>query len=111
MRRLPAAIAAVWIAAAEILVAQESAPPRTVTPTVPPAQVAAAVAEALREAEAAQARRAKRSPAAPAPARTIEITPSGPRRRYEVRWPTQRMVVHWPEAASDRVTLTWPEGF
>jgi hypothetical protein len=100
----------VWIAATGILGAQESATPRKVTPTVPPAQVAAAVAEAVREAEAARARRAMRSQGTPARP-VVTITPPGPQRRYEVRWPTQRMVVHWPEAADDRVTLKWPDGF
>jgi hypothetical protein len=82
-----------------------------VTPALPPAQVAAAVAQALRAAEAAEAKRAARisRPATPRPATTATANASA--RRYEVRWPEQRMVVTWPSTASDRVTLSWPEGF
>ena len=84
-----------------------------VTPSAPPAQVAAAVAQALREAEEAQARRAARTPARPivvvrtpsAPTRT----PAGTPKKYDVRWPEQRMVVQWPSTVDDRVRLTWPE--
>ena len=81
-----------------------------VTPTLPPAQVATAVADALRAAEAAEARRATRVAIRPIlPRRTPVAT--APAKRYEVRWPEQRMVVQWPGTATDRVTLTWPAAF
>jgi hypothetical protein len=79
-----------------------------VTPTVPATKVAAAVAEALRAAEAAEARRASRGTI-----RTMlpRSTPAAPTRKYQVRWPEQRMVVQWPGTSDDRVTLIWPDGF
>jgi hypothetical protein len=78
-----------------------------VAPTLPPAKVAAAVAEALREAEAAEAKRAAGPAARPLHARRTPVAAAQPR-KYEVRWPEQRMVVQWPSTASDHVTLTWP---
>jgi hypothetical protein len=80
-----------------------------VTPSVPAVKVAAAVAEALRAAEAAEARRASKVVMRPIlPRRTPATTPG---KRYEVRWPEQRMVVQWPGTKSDRVVLTWPDTF
>ena len=76
-----------------------------VAPSRPAAEVAAAVAAAMREAEAAEARRAGRSYSRPATPRPTAPTPA---RRYDVHWPEQRMVLTWPGTAPDRVTLKWP---
>jgi hypothetical protein len=128
---LPATIAALLLAGAARLEGQEHAtahpepvkvapavptvvPPKTqnvsVTPTVPPAKVAAAVAEALRQAEEAAAKRKARTPVRSMTTVRI-ITATVPSRRYEVQWPTQRMVVHWPTPPDGRVTLVWPNAF
>jgi hypothetical protein len=80
-----------------------------VAPTLPPAKVAAAVAEALREAEAAAAKRAAKPAAPPLHVRSIPGPAAAAQpRKYELRWPEQRMVVQWPSTASDHVTLKWP---
>jgi hypothetical protein len=132
---LPAAIAAMLLAGAAQLEGQEhpepakaahpepvkAAPPAptvvppkarnvNVTPTIPAAKVAAAVAEAMRQAEEAAARRKARITVRPSTtARMITTAPVNVR-RYEVQWPAQRMVVQWPAAApaDGRVRLTWP---
>jgi hypothetical protein len=122
---LGAAIGVFLLAGSAPLNAQEhgpahAEPPKTVqtdavknvqvTPTLPPAKVAAAVADALREARAAETRRAAPVSIRPIlPRRTPVAT--APAKRYEVRWPEERMVVQWPGAATDRVTLTWPAAF
>jgi hypothetical protein len=79
-----------------------------VVPTASPTQVAAAIADALRSAEAAQARRqaATVRPVAPRPTAPATVQPH---KRYEVRWPSERMVVRWPTPATDRITLEWPQ--
>src|SRR5688572_2071743 len=80
-----------------------------VTPSVPAVKVAAAVAEALRAAEQAEARRASKVVMRPIlPGRTPASTPG---KRYDVRWPEQRVVVQWPGTRSVRVVLTWPDTF
>jgi hypothetical protein len=70
-----------------------------VLPTASPTQVAAAIADALRSAEAAQARRQAATVRPVAPRPTAPAT-AQPHKRYEVRWPS---------AASDRITLEWPQ--
>jgi len=82
------------------------------TPKVPAAKVAEAVAQAIREAEAAAARRAARAPIRPILPRQTTGAPAAPAKRYEIRWPEQRMVVRWPDdAPTDRLSLTWPSAF
>jgi hypothetical protein len=79
---------------------------------LPPAKVAAAVAEALKEAEAAAARRSAHTPVVirvRRSASTSASTSAAKKQHYAVRWPSQRMVVRWPEPAGDRVKLSWPE--
>ena len=79
-----------------------------VAPSASPKQVAAAIAEAIRSAEAAQvSRQAARTPASRRRTETVRQAPP-PARRYEVHWPEQRMVVQWPMPTSDGVTLVWP---
>jgi hypothetical protein len=79
-----------------------------VLPTASPTQVAAAIAEAIRSAEAAQAKRQAASRPA-VPRRSAAAPAATPQRRYELRWPSEHMVVRWPVAKSDRVQLAWPQ--
>lgn len=85
-----------------------------VVPNASPTQVAAAIAEAMRNAEAAQANRQAARPTTPRPpapraAATSRPSSTTPQHRYEVRWITERMVVRWPTATSDHIQLTWPQ--
>jgi hypothetical protein len=86
----------------------KSTPKETVgvTPTATAAQVAAALAEALRTAEAAQA---KRQPATQRPASPRKPVATTPQRRYELNWLVERTVVQWTAPPSDRVRVAWPE--
>jgi hypothetical protein len=79
--------------------------------SLPPARVAEAVAEALKEAAAAAARRSARTPVVIRVRRSASTAaaPTRKQQHYEVRWPSQRMVVRWPEPDGDRVKLSWPE--
>jgi len=79
-----------------------------VLPTASPTQVAAAIAEAIRSAEAAQAKR-QAAARIPVPRRSTAAPAATPQRRYELRWPSEHMLVRWPVAKSDRVQLAWPQ--
>jgi hypothetical protein len=76
-----------------------------VTSTATPTQVAAAIAEALRTAEALQA---KRQTAVPRPAPPRRPAEGALSQRYEVKWPEEHTAVRWPTPRSDRVHVAWP---
>ena len=103
----PAAPAAPQAAAPSPAVTETPKETVGVLPTASPTQVAAAIAEAIRSAEAAQAKRQAARPAAPR--RSAAAPAATPQRRYELRWPSEHMVVRWPVAKSDRVQLAWPQ--